>query len=269
MSDEALQLERIGDGVAVVTHDRPPMNALGLDVIDRLELLVDEISGDDTIRAVVLTATGDRAFSVGMDLKQIGEGVRSRGSLDALLDQRLAVIEAIETCGTPWIATLFGHTLGGGLELALGCTFRLAAEEGCNIGLPELELGTTPAWGGTARLAACVGRQRARSMILRSATIDGPEALAIGLADEVWPRDELLDRALDLARSLAAQPRRSVAGMMAALSPDLTQAEMIAAERAAVLDAMDSPDSIEGMTAFLEKRKPAFNQAVRQQGPEE
>ena len=131
-----------------------------------------------------LTAAGDEHFSVGMDLKQLMSGAQARGGFEAVLDQRLRVLAAIEDMDKPWIATLFGNCLGGGLELPLACHFRLAANEGARIGLPELDLGTVPAWGGTARLTRTVGRAHALYMILRAKKIDGPTALAIGLVQE-------------------------------------------------------------------------------------
>ena len=105
-----------------------------------------------------ITGAGDANFSVGMNLKQLPEGVRAKGSIEAVFDQRLRVLAAIENLEKPVIATLFGYCLGGGLELPLACHFRLAAAEGAKIGLPEMDLGSVPAWGGTARLTRCVGR---------------------------------------------------------------------------------------------------------------
>jgi enoyl-CoA hydratase len=157
---------------------------------------------------------------------------------------------------------LYGYCLGGGLELPLACHFRLAAAEGARIGLPELDLGTVPAWGGSARLARYVGRNRALDLILRAKKISGPEAHAIGLVHEVWPLAELFDRARDLAHELAAMPAVAVREMLGAIvgAEDRTLAENIARERAAVMATLGTPDQREGMMAFLEKRKPRFNQ---------
>jgi enoyl-CoA hydratase len=178
-----------------------------------------------------------------------------------LLDQRLRVISKIETMSKPWIATLYGYCLGGGLELPLGCHFRLAARDGAKIGLPELDLGTVPAWGGSARLVRCVGRDHALDMILRARKISGPEALRIGLVQEVCPNDELQTRAQELAHELAAQPALAVAAVLEAIvgSGSLSLEEGIAAERRAVLRTLGSPESQEGMRAFLEKRPPNFH----------
>ncbi|MEM7019973.1 MAG: enoyl-CoA hydratase-related protein, partial [Pseudomonadota bacterium] len=164
--------------------------------------------------------------------------------------------------GKPSIATLFGYCLGGGLELPLACHFRLAAEDGAQIGLPELDLGAVPAWGGSARLTRCVGRDHSLDMILRAKKISGPEALRIGLVNEVWPNAELKQRAHDLAVELAAMPRLAVKAMLDCIigSETKTLEQSLQDERAATKLCRGSADSQEGMMAFLEKRKPVFNQ---------
>jgi enoyl-CoA hydratase len=126
-----------------------------------------------------------------------------------------------------------------------------------------MHLGTVPAWGGSARLARCVGRNHAIDMILRAKTISGPEALRIGLVNEVWPNGELKARALALAEELAAMPRRAVKAMLRCLvgSETRTLAESLQDERHAVHETLNTPDQIEGVTAFLEKRKPVFNRS--------
>jgi enoyl-CoA hydratase/carnithine racemase len=249
------------DAVAIIAVNDAPYNRMTLDFVDQLEQLVNEIADDDGVRAVVLTGEGLDNFSVGMNLKQLPEGIQRAGGPDALFDQRLRVISSIENMGKPWVVTLFGYCLGGGLELPLGCHFRLAAEEGAQIGLPEMDLGSVPAWGGSARLSKCVGRDHALDMILRGKKISGPEALRIGLVHEVWPLVELKDRAIALARELAAQPAAAVRGMLDVIvgSEDRSLEQLLQAERKAVLDTFGTPDQQEGMMAFLEKRKPVFN----------
>jgi enoyl-CoA hydratase len=183
------------------------------------------------------------------------------GSPEALFDQRLRVLAAIEQLPKPVIAVLYGYCLGGGLELPLACHFRLAAAEGAKIGLPELDLGTLPAWGGTARLTRCVGRDQALDMILRVKKISGPEALRIGLVHEVWPLAELFDRAHALAVELAEKPATAVAAVLRCVvgAGEKSLAESIAEERRGVMETMGTPDQHEGIMAFLEKRKPRFN----------
>ena len=258
--EESLIFE-IDDAVAILTINDAPYNRMSLDFMDSLEEMVIKIEKDDSIRAVVLTANGLDNFSVGMNLKQFSEGLEKKGSSDALFDQRLKVIAAIETMQKPWIVTMFGYCLGGGLEVPLGCHFRLAADEGAQIGLPELDLGAVPAWGGSARLAKCVGENQAMDMILRSKKISGKKALEIGLVHEIWPIKELKGAALSLAHELAAQPAQAVKSMMKVLvnSNDRELEELLVEERKAVKDNANTKDSKEGMLSFLEKRKPIFN----------
>ncbi len=247
-------------GVVTLTINEPPHNRMGLDFMNELERQIEELSKDRSARAIVVTAAGDENFSVGMNLKELPKGIQQMGSIEAVLDQRLRVLAAIENMDKPVIATLFGYCLGGGLELPLACHFRLAAEEGAKIGLPEIDLGTVPAWGGTARLTRCVGRDHALDMILRAKKISGPEALRIGLAHEVWPNVELKDRAHSLAKELASGPSIAIGGVLRAVvgSADKTLEDALAAERAAVMQTMGTRDQAEGMRAFMEKRKPNF-----------
>ena len=253
----------LDDAVAIISVNDAPYNRMTLDFVDELESLVNDIGKDDRIRAVVITAEGLENFSVGMNLKQLPEGIQRAGDTNIFFDQRLRLIAAIENMGKPWIATLFGYCLGAGLELPLGCHFRLTAEEGEQIGLPEMDLGTVPAWGGSARLSKCVGRDHALDMILRGKKICGPEALRIGLVHEVWPLQDLKQRAIDLAHELASQPAAAVKGVMEVVvgSEDRDLGELLEAERDAVMATFGTPDQQEGMLAFLEKRKPIFNQS--------
>lgn len=262
MSSDPLLVER-RDAVAILSINDPPYNRMSLAFMDALEERVAALAGDDAVRAVVLTAAGEQNFSVGMDLKELPRGVQEKGGIDGLFDQRLEVLAAIETMGKPWVATLFGHCLGGGLELPLACHFRLAAEEGAQIGLPEMHLGTVPAWGGSARLPRRIGRDRAVDMILRAKTVSGSEALRIGLVQEVWPNAELKARAIALAEELASMPRLAVRAMLRCLvgGETKTLAESLEDERRAVHETLGTPDQAEGIRAFLEKRRPVFNRS--------
>ncbi|MGI9590689.1 MAG: enoyl-CoA hydratase/isomerase family protein [Myxococcota bacterium] len=260
MSDsEPLLVERDG-GVLTLTNNDAPINRMSFEYMDALEEAVNAAAQDPDVRVLVFTAAGNKDFSVGMDLKQLAAGAAARGGPEAVFDQRLRVLAAIESMAKPSIATLFGYCLGGGLELPLACHFRLAAEEGARIGLPELELGSVPAWGGTARLTRCVGRDRALDMILRARKISGPEAHRIGLVHEVHPLGELKDAAQALASELAAMPPVAVAGVLRCVVGAGTAPleEALAEERAAVLRCARTKDQVEGMRAFLEKRRPVF-----------
>lgn len=258
-SHSPLRVERRGH-VAILENRAAPWNRMTFEYMDALEEAVAALRADADVRAVVVTAEGEEHFSVGMDLKQLLAGAQARGGTEAVLDQRLRVLAAIENLDKPVIATLFGYCLGGGLELPLACHFRLAAAEGAKIGLPELDLGTVPAWGGTARLTRTVGRATALDMILRRRLVDGPEALAIGLVHEVHPVASLKARAIEMAEDLAAQAPLAVAGVLRAVvaGEQLSLDEALRLEREAVRACAGSEDQREGMNAFLEKRRPVF-----------
>jgi enoyl-CoA hydratase/carnithine racemase len=258
-SKQPLIVEQDG-AVTTITINDAPWNRMTLEFMDELEALVDKLRVDTSVRAIVITAAGDEHFSVGMDLKQLGTLDGTKAALLNVLDQRLRVLSAIENLGKPVIATLFGYCLGGGLELPLACHFRLAAAEGAKIGLPEMDLGSVPAWGGSARLTHCVGRMHALDMILRAKKISGPEAFRIGLVNEVVPNSELKQRAHELALELASMPPISVAEILRCVIDvgERSLAEGLHEERLAVLRTNGTKDNQEGMSAFLEKRKPVF-----------
>lgn len=258
-ADAPLLIERQGH-VLVLSNNDAPLNRMSFAYMDQLEAAVDAAAADPDIRALVFTAAGEANFSVGMDLKQVMREGEARGGWEAVLDQRLRVLGKIEAMDKPSIATLFGYCLGGGLELPLACHFRLAADSGAQIGLPEMDLGTVPAWGGTARLTRCVGRDRALEMILRARKIDGPEALRIGLVQSIHPVGELKAAALALAQELAEQPPLAVAGVLRCVvgAGDRPLTDALAEERRAFLRCAASEDQVEGMRAFTEKRKPVF-----------
>lgn len=259
MTTDALLVDQDG-GVLTLTNNDAPRNRMSLEYIDAVEEVVRDAATDPSVRVLVFTAAGEEHFSVGMDLKQLMTGAGERGGFEAVLDQRLRVLAAIENLDKPSIATLYGYCLGGGLELPLACHFRLAASEGARIGLPELDLGTVPAWGGTARLTRCVGRDQALDLILRARKIDGAHALRIGLVHELHPVAELKSAAHALALELAAMPPRAVAGVLRCVvgAGDAPLDEALAEERRAVLDCSGTADQREGMRAFLEKRRPVF-----------
>lgn len=259
-----LRFER-RDAVAVVTIDDAPRNRMSSAFMNSMEALVADIAANDGIRAVVLTAAGRENFSVGMDVEELLGALKDqagRARVDAILDQRASILGAIENMDKPWIATLFGNCLGAGLEVPLACHFRLAASDGARIGLPDLRLGSVPAWGGSARLVRRIGRDRAVDMILRAKAVSGPEALDLGLVTEVWPNAELKQRAVDLAAELAALPRTAMARMLRCLvdSEHKTLQESLRDERAAFHATLGTRDMNEGLSAFIEKRTPRFNQ---------
>lgn len=249
-------------GLTIISINRPPWNMISANFMDELELLLPQLKSDNSVRAVLFTSEGDDNFSAGMDLKQVVSKMGNHSDLSAFFDQRLRVLSAIENLNKPVIATLFGYCLGGGLELPMACHFRLAAREGCKIGLPEMDLGTVPAWGGSARLTRLVGRMHSLDMILRAKKIDGPEACRIGLVNEVVDNDKLKEAAIQLGLELATNaPPKAMSEIMPVIikGADLSQEESLRMEREAVLNTIGSSESQEGMMAFLEKRQPVFS----------
>jgi enoyl-CoA hydratase len=228
------------DAIATISINDAPWNRMSLEFIDELEKVIDELAVDKSVRAIIITGEGDENFSVGMNLKQMMGKAGDKGMIMAVLDQRLRVLSTIENLKKPVIATLFGYCLGGGLELPLACHFRLAAEKDAKIGLPEMDLGTVPAWGGSARLVRCVGRMHALDMILRARKISGPEAYRIGLVNEVVPNDRLKARAREIALELASMPPLAVSEMLRCVVRygDRPLQERLFEERRAVLRTM-------------------------------
>lgn len=252
-----LQLLR-DDSVATIVLDDPPYNRLGMAMFDSLDRAVNEVREDQTIRAVVLRGGGDDNFSVGADIREFGLAASERGVKD-FIDQRHDVIRRIETLNKPVVCAIRGACLGGGLEIALGCHFRIAAR-GAMIGLPEVELGVVPAWGGTQRLTRTLGRARALDIMLRAKKLSAEEALEVGLVSEVCEPAELEAQAGALATELAAKAPIAVAGILDAVveGGPKTLDEGLAHEYAALERTIASEDMQEGVMAFLQKRAPVF-----------
>ena len=239
----------IDESVAIVTLDRPPVNAI--DSTLALELV--EAFGrceDSDIRAVVVT--GGPRFSVGADIKEFLERGPGAGPLRS-------AVSALEGLAKPTIAAVEGFALGGGLELAMGADFRYLGEDAA-VGQPEIKLGLIPGAGGTQRLARIVGSQRAREMIISGRQVDAAEALEMGLADEVVPSGTALEAAMDAARRFARGPTAAYAAASRVIDAGLDRplAEGLALEADAFDALFETADAREGIAAFVEKRDPGF-----------
>ncbi|MFS0555196.1 enoyl-CoA hydratase [Brevibacillus sp. 179-C9.3 HS] len=246
----------IVDRVATVTISNPPANALSQAVLDQLSELLDQWENNDEIKAIVLTGEG-RFFIAGADIKEFTQ--LNRDNAEILAKKGQALFNRLETFPKPIIAAINGACLGGGLELALACHIRFAAPE-AKLGLPELNLGLIPGYGGTQRLPRLVGRGKATQMILTSEMIGGEEALRIGLVEAVYPVEQLLAEAQKLAATIA---QKSAITLKLALSSihnttELTLSQGLEQEAKLFGDAFTTEDVKEGVTAFLEKRKPQF-----------
>jgi len=253
MTYTTLLLEQSGP-VATITLNRPAaLNALDATMFNELESVFTQLAQDPSLRAILLTGSGDRAFAAGADIR----GLAATDAVSGLaISQRgQKVFSRIETCGKPVIACINGVALGGGCELALACTFRLASDK-AKLGLPETKLGLIPGYGGTVRLTRLIGRGQALRLMLTATIVDAPEALKLGLIEEVLPAAELLPRAHQLAAAIAALSPLGVAGVLESVNRieglPLHQAFQIEAEIFGRL--CGTADKHEGLTAFLEKR---------------
>jgi enoyl-CoA hydratase len=244
--------------VATIELNDPPYNRLGMALIDVLERVIEQIDEDESIRAVVLRGSGDENFSVGADIREFGAAAAGRGVKD-FIDQRLRVIRRIETMRKPVVCAIRGACLGGGLEIALGCHFRIAAR-GAKIGLPEIELGVVPAWGGTQRLTRTIGRARALEIMLLGKKLDARDAFEAGVVTAVCEPDELDAQAQALAAELASKAPLAIAGILDAVIQGGPKSlkEGLAHEYAALETVIQSEDLQEGVLAFFQKRPPTF-----------
>lgn len=246
------------DYIAFVTISNSPANALSSNVLHELSSLFDELEKDDSTRVIILHGEG-RFFSAGADIKEF---VRVPSSIEfsnlATDGQRL--FERIETFKKPVIAAIHGAALGGGLELAMACHLRLVTED-AKLGLPELQLGLIPGFGGTQRLPKYVGTGLALEMMLTSEPISGADAVKFGLANHSYTAEEgLLEEASKLAAKFAQKSPLSVKAVISLLNSDKTTSyeEGMKQEAEWFGEIFESADAKEGISAFIEKRKPRF-----------
>jgi enoyl-CoA hydratase len=254
---ENLLLERDG-AVAVVTINRPKvLNALNTQTLDELRRVVLALKHDDGVRAVVMTGAGEKSFVAGADINELSVQSPTGGREHALRGQH--VLDLIENMGKPVIAALNGYALGGGCELAMACTIRLAADS-ARLGQPEINLGIIPGYAGTQRLSRLVGRGRALELLLTGDQITAQEAHRLGLVNRVVPAADLMTEARKLAATLAARApvamRYIIDAVNKGLQMSFAEAQVYEATLFGLVASTD--DMREGTRAFLEKRKAEF-----------
>jgi enoyl-CoA hydratase len=255
---ETLLFEQSGP-IATITLNRPAvLNALNTQLFDDLERAFNGIAQDPSVRAILVTGSGDKAFAAGADIAELAQLDRAATQQKALRGQ--SVFALIESCPRPVIACVNGFALGGGCELALACTLRVASDT-AKLGQPEIKLGLIPGYGGTQRLPRLIGQSAALKLLLTGEIISAAEALRLGLVDEVVPAAELLPRARAIADQIAAQAPLAVSAALEAvhqgMALPLDQALKLEAEIFGRLS--ETADKKEGVEAFLTKRKPTFH----------
>ena len=253
----AIDVER-AESVATVTLNRPEaLNAFDTAQLERLLAVLRKLREDRSVRCVVLTGAGDRAFAAGADIKVMVELSAQAGLAFGRLGH--AATAAVEALPQPAIAAVNGYAFGGGCELALACDIRLAAEQ-AQFAQPEVGLGIPPGWGGTQRLPRLVGPGLAAELIFTGRRVAAEEALRIGLVNAVYPADRLMPEATAMARRIAAHSPRALAAAKQAMA--LAFGGDPGAGLAAELDlfgrSFATADQREGMRSFVEKRSPVF-----------
>jgi enoyl-CoA hydratase len=258
MDLENIRLE-LRPPLAMVTIDRPKvLNALNYRSMAELEQVFLDIRQNPDVRAVLLTGAGEKAFVAGADINELASLTPLEGEQLATRGQR--IFHLIENCGKPVIACINGFALGGGCELALACTLRIASTN-ARLGQPEVKIGIIPGYGGTQRLPRLIGKGAALKMILTAEMVSAAEALRLGLVDEVVAPDQLLPRAEQLAQTIAGMAPLAVRDSIRAVNSgyDLPLASGLELEASLFGLACSTSDKREGAQAFLEKRAPNWS----------
>jgi len=257
MAYETLLFE-VKEGIAYVTINRPKvLNALNDQVISELEQVFTSIKEDDQVKAVILTGAGEKAFVAGADITQLVDLNTLQGKNFARKGQEVFCL--IESLGKPVIAAVNGFALGGGCELAMSCTLRIASTK-AKLGQPEVNLGIIPGYGGTQRLSRLVGKGRAMELLITGRMVDAQEAYQMGLVNKVVEPEELMEEAEKLAKTIMSKGPIAVKLAMEAVNRGLE----VSLEEGLRIEAdlfglsCSTEDKVEGTKAFLEKRKPSF-----------
>lgn len=257
MSFETLIYEK-RDGLAYVTLNRPEkLNALNQKVMKELGACFEDIQRDDDVKAVILTGAGEKAFVAGADINELAVQTPMQGKETSLAGQQ--ILNSIENLGKPVIAAVNGYAFGGGCELAMACTLRIAAEN-ARLGQPEVKLGIIPGYAGTQRLPRLVGKGRAMELILSGEPVTAQEAFRIGLVNQVVPQKDLMAAAETLARKIMANGPLAVKLAMEAVNHgmEMTQDQGEFLEATLFGLCCTTADMKEGTRAFLEKRPAKF-----------
>lgn len=243
------------ESFAVLTISRPDaLNALSTPLLGELGAALEEAGKDGGVRALIITGQGEKAFVAGADINEL-EALSSVGEAQAYLRRGQVIFDGIENLGKPVIAAVNGYALGGGCEMAMSCSVRIASEK-ARFGQPEITLGIIPGYGGTQRLPRLIGKGRALELLLTGKMIDAQEAFRIGLVNAVVPPDALLPTAEGLARTMSSQSSAAVRLILDAVNKGtgLTLEDALLLESYLGAQSMLTPDAKKGLRAFLEKK---------------
>jgi enoyl-CoA hydratase len=255
---EFIQVVRDGC-VAIVTIDNPPVNALKAALLEELEAELTAVDGELDARAIVIRGAGEQAFVAGADIKEFPALREAAGESGGSARGIQKVGLAMERMRTPIVAAIHGFCLGGGLELAMACDLRVAAED-AQLGQPEIKLGLIPGGGGTQRLPRLVGRGRALYLNLTGDFITGAQAYEWGLVERATPPGGHVDGALEIARTLAERSPHAVGVVkeLARETADIPLEDGLQREAEGFFRCLASEDGAEGVSAFIEKREPRW-----------
>ena len=253
----AVSLDKQGK-VALIRLNRPPMNSYDRGFLDELNGAIDELRFDEELRSAVVLSDNPRVFCAGADIQMFQTATLAYKY--AFVNHAHEVLNKLEHTPKVIVAAIAGHALGGGLEIALACDLRFAAEGDFRLGLPEVSLGLLPGSGGTQRLTRAIGKARALDLMVRGERITPREAFEIGLVNRLVPADQLVDQAIEYATRLAEGPTFAIGNIKiaAGLGAEMPLEAGLALEREAVYRLFASEDAAEGLAAFGEKRQPAW-----------
>lgn len=257
MADQTVKL-KIEEGIAIVTLDRPPVNALSTSTMKELDAVFDQCQKDSNVKVIIITGAGSFAFVAGADVKEI-DGIQAKEEGAKLAFQGQQILNKIERSLKPVIAAINAVCLGGGNELAMACHMRIASDR-AKFGQPEINLGIIPGFGGTQRLMRLCGIARARELCLTGDIITAQEAFRIGLVNRVVPDSEVLKQAVGLAKKITSKGQRSVQLIQQAIWEGFQKSLEAGLEYESKLfgEICETSDKKEGVRAFLEKRQPKF-----------
>jgi enoyl-CoA hydratase len=257
MAYETLLIEKEAP-VGIIKLNRPPVNPLSAKLYLELYDAICEFEKDDEVAAIVITGAGEKAFAAGLDVKDVmGKSITEVADFVRNVSGR--AFDKLTGIEKPTIAAVFGLALGGGCEVALCCDLRIASEDAV-FGLPEINLGIMPGSGATQRLPRLVGVAKAKEMIFTADNVNAQEAYRVGLVNKVVPKDKLMEEAMAMARKLAAKPRVALALIKRCVDSGLNMnlSSGLTLEMDSFCIAFTSDDGREGLSAFVEKRKPNY-----------